>query len=249
MNALFPEMDLEKILPKGISIASFEKKLRTPELFFLEQEGYSKEAIEKEYGSNGEIYNYLARDISLIDRINEASKMLELYKLTFEKVAKKINSTINFKHYKDVLEYEPSMYARYKPIKDYEYTISKLFHQYDCPWCPEWKSSFVFNINRPETAEEESLTTNWMMINQMWCIYEDDRGNPHPECIKEWNQLKVEDKTIFDKIKEIEKVLGPSCFTFTDILPHLVEKHHFFPNDGRYRIDIPFFLKAIGLEK
>jgi len=261
---------INDLIPKGYTLTAFENILKRPVFYYLLNKfpGRNIKEIEefcKEY--TGEIA-FLKEDYTLEQRMNETNKILFENNLTYEKVAKRISRLTNIDNYNSPKTYKKNtLYSKHKPLKDYEYKYEDIkdgaLHNkmimaaYKCLWCNDINSTKEFEISRPETDDESKLLEQFVALDAEILLTNFDGKNTHyntseeramigdKDAINTLRARESETRGIIKKLDEIESELGPKNFYFTNILPHLVEKHHFFPNVGRYEINLPFFLKAI----
>jgi hypothetical protein len=257
------DLAFKQFILKGRDEKEFEMQLKTPVLWHYkhtEKEFKEEQARRKEIDEDDIIWRdpyspefeeehaFLKEQTNLLEHLFSSMQLLHTFKLTPAQVAKKLRRITNPTHYKEHEEhlYEWELYARYKPSKQHRYTMRAIERPDVHPCCQDIAVKNDFTISRPETSRETELWAGLLTNANMYCVYEDEAEQGDDKAIATTQAIQNSDRQAYDELDRIEKKLGPTTFTFTNILPHLIEQHCFFPNTPKYNIDIPFFLQALG---
>ncbi len=199
-----------------------------------------------EIGINGEFEPFIKKESEIKEYINKCDEIIKTYNTNHQKIANKLRRIIEPKNYKkDGPEIPLELYARYKPKKELIYEMWAERIKQICPWHKEKVSNGIrYEISRKLTDEEESDFGSEMTLLALKSTYE--------ERILTKNEKKELNK-IQNELKKLDSKKRPTIAThFTDLLPHLIEKHHFFPHPKEYFFgirDLEFLLSALGFEK
>ncbi|MBI5065620.1 hypothetical protein HZA97_05270 [Candidatus Woesearchaeota archaeon] len=226
------DQEFVKLVEGGVPLAELEQRLRP--------------------GNSSQV-GFIGQNENLIELVHSDLQIVEKYGTTHKEIADKLTELmIKSREKKSFLN---ALFSKEQELlsKDYEFSPAKLLTMgaQNCPWgCNCWGQTSGYIIKKGLSDDKllrtgiEIVMASEGKIEELENLYNTIKEiNPGSHGVQAY-------KKMLEEVRRAQEN-GLLCYVaITELLPHLIEQHHFFEGkQSPYRADPELLIKALNLGK